>query len=85
MVAAIIGIWSVTSRHDRLVMTTTSLAVLAAPGTRMVVYTPADEATSEALASLIAGDGADARYPCWPRHHRQPEAPAAAAAAAAAP
>ena len=31
--------------HDRLVMTTTSLAILAAPGTRMVVYTPADDVT----------------------------------------
>ncbi|HUZ56617.1 MAG TPA: helix-turn-helix transcriptional regulator [Streptosporangiaceae bacterium] len=60
--------------HDRLVMTTTSLGILVAPGTRMVVYTPADEATTAALASLIAGDGAEARYPCWPEHHRQREA-----------
>jgi len=49
MVAAIIRIWSVTSRHDRLVMTTTSLAVLAAPGTRMVVYAPVDNVTSTAV------------------------------------
>jgi len=49
MVAAIIGIWSVTSRHDRLVMTTTSLAVLAAPGTRMVVYAPVGNVTSTAV------------------------------------
>ncbi len=55
--------------HGRLVMTTNSLAVLAAPGTRMVVYTPADETTRTALASLIAGEGTAARYPCWPTHH----------------
>ena len=57
--------------HDRLVMTTTSLAILAAPGTRMVVYTPADDVTCAAIASLIAGEGAGARYPCWAEHHRQ--------------
>lgn len=60
--------------HDRLVMTTNSLAVLAAPGTRMIVYTPVDEPTRAAVASLIAGEGRDARYPCWPAHH--PEQPA---------
>jgi hypothetical protein len=57
--------------HDRLVMTTSSLAIMAAPGTRMVVYTPADDVTSAAVASLIAGVGADAKYPCWDAHHRQ--------------
>src|ERR1019366_7710722 len=45
-----------------------SLAVLAAPGTRVVVYTPADETTRSALASLVAGEGCTARYPCWPGH-----------------
>jgi transcriptional regulator with XRE-family HTH domain len=55
-------------RHDRLTMTTNSLAVLAVPGTRMVVYTPADEPTRMALASLVAGDGAGARFPCWDAH-----------------
>jgi transcriptional regulator with XRE-family HTH domain len=55
--------------HERLSMTTNSLAVLAAPGTRMVVYTPTDDATRRAVASLIAGDAADARFPCWPAHH----------------
>ena len=54
--------------HERLTMTTNSLAVLAVPGTRMVVYTPADEPTRQALASLIAGDGAGARFPCWDAH-----------------
>ena len=55
--------------HERLSLTTNSLAVLAAPGTRMVVYTPADDATRRAVASLIAGYAADARFPCWPAHH----------------
>jgi hypothetical protein len=39
----------------------------------MVVYTPADDASCAAVASLIAGEGADARYPCWYEHHRQQE------------
>jgi MmyB-like transcription regulator ligand binding domain len=56
---------------ERLTMITNSFGVLAAPGTRMVVYTPADETTRAALASLVAGEGADARYPCWPAHQRQ--------------
>jgi transcriptional regulator with XRE-family HTH domain len=55
--------------HKRLSMTTNSLAVLSAPGTRMVVYTPTDDATRRAVASLIAGEGADARFACWPVHH----------------
>lgn len=54
--------------HDRLTMITNSLGVHAAPGSRMVVYTPADETTRAALASLVAGKGADARYPCWSQH-----------------
>jgi transcriptional regulator with XRE-family HTH domain len=56
--------------YDRLTMTTNSLAVLAVPGTRMVVYTPVDDATRKALACLIAGEGADASFPCWPEHNR---------------
>ena len=35
----------------------------------MVVYTPADDATRRAVVSLIAGERADARFPCWPAHH----------------
>ncbi len=57
--------------HEQLVMTTTSLGILAAPGTRMVVYTPADDVTSAAVASLIGGQGADARHPCWAGHRRE--------------
>jgi transcriptional regulator with XRE-family HTH domain len=56
--------------HPRLAIRTNSLAVLAAPGTRMVVYTPADDTTRSAVASLVAGEGAGARFPCWPAHHR---------------
>jgi transcriptional regulator with XRE-family HTH domain len=55
--------------HKRLSMTTNSLAVLAVPGTRMVVYTPADDTTRRAVASLIAGEGVDARFACWGAHH----------------
>ncbi|HLQ54835.1 MAG TPA: helix-turn-helix transcriptional regulator [Streptosporangiaceae bacterium] len=54
--------------HPRLAMTTTSLAVLAAPGTRIIVYTPVDETTRIAVGQLLAGQGADARYPCWTQH-----------------
>ncbi|HEV8277541.1 MAG TPA: hypothetical protein VGQ26_17865 [Streptosporangiaceae bacterium] len=57
--------------HERLAMTTTSLAVLAVPGTRVVVYTPADEVTRQAVAGLLRGEGADARFPCWDSHQRQ--------------
>ncbi len=64
---------------DRLVMTSSSLTALAAPGTRMVVYLPADEPTSAAIASLIAGQHADAVYPCAPGHHLQPPEPALSA------
>jgi len=46
----------------------------------MVVYTPADDATRRAVASLIAGQGADARFPCWAAHYPgQPDQPDAAA------
>jgi phosphoribosylcarboxyaminoimidazole (NCAIR) mutase len=57
--------------YDRLAVTTNSLAVMAAPGTRMVVYTPADQATRQAVACLIAGAGAGARFPCWETHARR--------------
>ncbi len=63
--------------HPRLAMTTTSLGVLATPGTRIVVYTPADQTCRDAIDQLLAGLGADARFPCWPRHYRLAE-PAAA-------
>jgi transcriptional regulator with XRE-family HTH domain len=56
--------------HGRLAMTTTSLAVLATPGTRVVVYTPADETCRAAIDHLLAGEGAGAHFPCWPDHQK---------------
>ncbi len=54
--------------HGEMVMTTHSLAIGAAPGHRIVVYTPADAACRSALDRLIAGEGLDARFPCYGRH-----------------
>ena len=54
----------------RLVMTSTSLGILAVPCTRIVVYTPADEETRTAISKLLDGDGTDAQYPCAPAHAR---------------
>jgi transcriptional regulator with XRE-family HTH domain len=65
----------------RLAMTSTSLGVLSVPGTRMVVYTPADEACRTAIGKLLAGEGTDARYPCWEEHQRRRAELAAASAA----
>src|SRR5262249_17273004 len=45
--------------HERLAMTTTSLAVLAVLGTRVVVYTPADEGTRTAVAGPLRRGGPD--------------------------
>jgi len=55
----------------KLTLTTTSLAVLAVPGTKIIVYRPADEVTREAIGKLLAGEGAGARYPCWAEHQRR--------------
>jgi transcriptional regulator with XRE-family HTH domain len=57
--------------HPHLVTTTTSLAVLAVPGTRMVVHTPADDVTRVAIGSLLAGEGTSAHYPCWESHRQR--------------
>ena len=57
--------------YPKLAMTTTSLAVQAVLGTRMVVYRPADEVTRDAIARLLAGEGTDARYPCWEAHQQR--------------
>lgn len=64
--------------YPHLATTTTSLAVLAVPGTRLVAYTPADEVTRDAISGLLAGEGANARYPCWESHQRRLAAGAAA-------
>ena len=57
--------------YPKLALTTTSLAVQAVPGTRMVVYRPADEVTRAAIAGLLAGAGTGARYPCWEAHQQR--------------
>jgi len=57
--------------YPKLTLTTTSLAVQAVPGTRMVVYRPADEVTREAISKLLAGGGAETHYPCWAEHQRR--------------
>jgi hypothetical protein len=53
--------------YSRLVMTSASFAVQAAPGTRMVVYTPDDEATRTAMTRLAA-DGTRHHFPCREHH-----------------
>jgi transcriptional regulator with XRE-family HTH domain len=63
----------------QITATSTSFAVQAVPGARMVVYTPADEPSGRALARLTAGAEADARFSCWPIH--DPERAVATAAA----
>ena len=57
--------------HPQLVLTTTSLAVQAVPGTRIVVYRPGDDVTREAITKLLAGEGTDERFPCWETHQRR--------------
>ncbi len=57
--------------HERLVLTTTSLGVLSVPGTRVVVYTPADEITTKAISQLLAGVGTGRHFPCWEAHQRR--------------
>ena len=57
--------------YSRLTMTTTSLAVQAVPGTRMVVYRPADEITRQAISELLAGHGVGEHFPCWAAHRQR--------------
>ena len=52
-----------------LTTTSTSFAVTAVPGARLVVYTPADEPSEKALTRLAEGADRDARFPCWNSHH----------------
>jgi hypothetical protein len=54
--------------YPRLAMTSTSLAVQAAPGARMVVYVPADDATRQAMEQLVAAGSPQPRFPCWASH-----------------
>ena len=53
--------------YPRLQMTSTSFAVQTAPGTRMVVYTPDNQATRAAMERLVA-DPVQHHFPCWPAH-----------------
>jgi transcriptional regulator with XRE-family HTH domain len=59
-------------RHPTLGLITTkstSFAVAAAPGARMVIYTPDDAQSEKAIARLAAGEELTARFPCWNSHH----------------
>jgi transcriptional regulator with XRE-family HTH domain len=58
-------------RHPTLgliVTKSTSFAVAAAPGTRMVIYTPDDTRSEQAVARLAAGEELTARFPCFNSH-----------------
>jgi transcriptional regulator with XRE-family HTH domain len=46
----------------------TSFAVAAVSGARMVVYTPGDAQSELAIARLAAGEELDVRFPCWNTH-----------------
>jgi hypothetical protein len=46
----------------------TSFAVSAAQGARMVVYLPDDAQSEQAVARLAAGEGLTDRFPCWSAH-----------------
>jgi transcriptional regulator with XRE-family HTH domain len=61
-------------------VTTSSFAVSAVPGARMVVYTPSDAESRIALDRLAAGEGTGAHFPCWPAHDPQRVVAAAAIA-----
>jgi transcriptional regulator with XRE-family HTH domain len=70
-------------RHPTLGVITarsTSFAVNAVPGARMVVYTPEDAASAAAVARLAAGEELTARFPCFGSHdpERVPLTPASA-------
>jgi hypothetical protein len=54
--------------YPHLEMTSTSFAVQATPGTRMVVYTPANDATRAAMERLVGTDPSGHHFPCWEAH-----------------
>jgi transcriptional regulator with XRE-family HTH domain len=56
--------------------TSTSFAVNAVPGARLVVYTPDDEPSEKAIVRLAEGAERDARFPCWNSHHPERMRPA---------
>jgi transcriptional regulator with XRE-family HTH domain len=58
-------------RHPTLGLLTTkstSFAVTAVPGARMVIYTPDDAHSEAAIARLAAGEELAVRFPCWNSH-----------------
>lgn len=58
-------------RHPTLgliVAKSTSFAVSAVPGARMIIYTPDDARSETAIARLAAGEELTARFPCWDSH-----------------
>jgi transcriptional regulator with XRE-family HTH domain len=58
-------------RHPTLGLLTTkstSFAVTAVSGARMVVYTPDDRHSEQAIARLAVGEELTARFPCWNTH-----------------
>jgi transcriptional regulator with XRE-family HTH domain len=58
-------------RHPTLGLLTTkstSFAVTAVPGARMVIYTPDDAHSEAAIARLAAGEELTVRFPCWNSH-----------------
>jgi transcriptional regulator with XRE-family HTH domain len=55
--------------YPRLPMTSSSFAVQNCPGARMVIYTPADERTRQAMEGVMADSRSRAaRFPCWESH-----------------
>jgi len=57
--------------YPRLPMTSTSLALQNCPGARMVIYTPADQGTRDAMEHLVSGAGRDAHFPCYETHRNR--------------
>jgi transcriptional regulator with XRE-family HTH domain len=58
-------------RHPTLGLITTkstSFAVTALPIARMVIYTPDNARSEQAIARLAAGEELTARFPCWNTH-----------------
>ena len=55
----------------RLAMTATSFALHTAPGCRMNVYTPSDQATAAAMAYLVSGEAPQTHFPCWEAHRER--------------
>jgi transcriptional regulator with XRE-family HTH domain len=60
-----------TFRHPSLGLITTkstSFAVAAVPGARMVIYTPDDAQSEQGVARLAAGEELNVRFPCFSSH-----------------